>query len=64
MAEGSANAIYGVYNAMVYLMALPGGWIADRLVGAAAGRAGRRHRDRLRALRHGDPHRLERSSPA
>jgi proton-dependent oligopeptide transporter, POT family len=34
MAEGSANAVYGVYNAMVYLMALPGGWVADRLIGA------------------------------
>ena len=34
IAEGSANAIYGVYNAMVYLMSMPGGWIADRLVGA------------------------------
>lgn len=34
IAEGSANAIYGVYNAMVYLMSMPGGWIADRLIGA------------------------------
>jgi POT family proton-dependent oligopeptide transporter len=34
MAEGSANAVYGIYNAMVYLMALPGGWVADRLIGA------------------------------
>ncbi|MFF5173624.1 peptide MFS transporter [Micromonospora sp. NPDC000089] len=32
--ESSANAVYGTYNAMVYLMALPGGWVADRLVGA------------------------------
>jgi POT family proton-dependent oligopeptide transporter len=29
-----ATAIYSVYNAMVYLLALPGGWIADRLLGA------------------------------
>ncbi len=27
-------AIYSVYNAMVYLLALPGGWIADRFWGA------------------------------
>jgi POT family proton-dependent oligopeptide transporter len=30
----SATAIYGIYTAGVYLMALPGGWIADRLLGA------------------------------
>ncbi|MCX8036762.1 MAG: peptide MFS transporter [Candidatus Sumerlaeia bacterium] len=29
-----ATAIYGLYTAMVYLMALPGGWMADRLLGA------------------------------
>ncbi|MGH6913247.1 MAG: peptide MFS transporter, partial [Geminicoccales bacterium] len=28
-----AAAIYGLYTAMVYLMALPGGWIADNLWG-------------------------------
>ncbi|CAN5851518.1 peptide MFS transporter [soil metagenome] len=28
-----AGAIYGLYTAMVYLMALPGGWIADKLWG-------------------------------
>ncbi|WP_412538982.1 peptide MFS transporter [Longispora sp. K20-0274] len=33
-ADGDADALYGVYVAMVYLMALPGGWIADRLLGA------------------------------
>ncbi|MET9290397.1 oligopeptide:H+ symporter [Streptomyces sp. NPDC003077] len=27
-------AIFSVYNAMVYLLALPGGWVADRLWGA------------------------------
>ncbi|MEV0155773.1 peptide MFS transporter [Micromonospora sp. NPDC050686] len=32
--ESTANAVYGTYNAMVYLMALPGGWVADRLLGA------------------------------
>lgn len=32
--ESTANAVYGTYNAMVYLMALPGGWVADRLIGA------------------------------
>ena len=30
----TATAIYGLYNAAVYLAALPGGWIADRLIGA------------------------------
>lgn len=29
-----ATAIYGIYTAAVYLLALPGGWIADRLLGA------------------------------
>jgi proton-dependent oligopeptide transporter, POT family len=28
-----AGAIYGLYTACVYLLALPGGWIADRLLG-------------------------------
>jgi POT family proton-dependent oligopeptide transporter len=28
-----AGPIYGMYTAMVYLTALPGGWIADRLIG-------------------------------
>jgi proton-dependent oligopeptide transporter, POT family len=29
----TAGAIYGLYTAAVYLLALPGGWIADRLLG-------------------------------
>ncbi|MCB1057060.1 MAG: oligopeptide:H+ symporter, partial [Acidobacteria bacterium] len=28
-----AGAIYGIYTGMVYLVALPGGWIADRVLG-------------------------------
>ncbi|MFI5310650.1 MAG: peptide MFS transporter [Gemmatimonadales bacterium] len=28
-----AGPIYGLYTAMVYLLALPGGWIADRILG-------------------------------
>jgi POT family proton-dependent oligopeptide transporter len=28
-----AGAIYGLYTAMVYLLSLPGGWLADRLIG-------------------------------
>ena len=28
-----ASAIYGLYTAMVYLLALPGGWVADNLWG-------------------------------
>ena len=30
----TATAIYGLYTASVYVAALPGGWIADRLIGA------------------------------
>jgi POT family proton-dependent oligopeptide transporter len=33
MTDGTATAIYGLYTAGVYLSALPGGWIADRLLG-------------------------------
>jgi POT family proton-dependent oligopeptide transporter len=29
----TAAAIYGTYTSLVYLMSLPGGWIADRLIG-------------------------------
>ena len=29
----TAAAIYGTYTSMVYLVSLPGGWIADRLLG-------------------------------
>ena len=32
--DQTATAIYGLYTAAVYLVALPGGWIADRLWGA------------------------------
>jgi POT family proton-dependent oligopeptide transporter len=32
--DRTAAAIYGLYNAAVYLAALPGGWVADRLIGA------------------------------
>ncbi|HAN70337.1 MAG TPA: MFS transporter [Actinobacteria bacterium] len=31
---GDAAAVYGSYNALVYLTPLAGGWIADRLIGA------------------------------
>ncbi|MDE0158258.1 MAG: peptide MFS transporter [Gammaproteobacteria bacterium] len=34
MDDATATAIYGLYSAAVYLAALPGGWIADRLIGA------------------------------
>ncbi len=33
MDDQTAAAIYGLYTAGVYLLALPGGWIADRLIG-------------------------------
>ena len=29
----TAAAVYGTYTSMVYLMSLPGGWLADRLLG-------------------------------
>lgn len=32
--DKTATAIYGLYTAAVYLVALPGGYIADRLIGA------------------------------
>src|SRR5688500_16834292 len=28
-----AGAVYGLYTSMVYLTTLPGGWVADRLIG-------------------------------
>ena len=34
MEDKTATAIYGLYTAVVYLMSLPGGWLADRLWGA------------------------------
>ena len=33
MTAVTAAAIYGLYTASVYLFALPGGWVADRLLG-------------------------------
>ena len=34
MPDKTATAIYGLYTASVYLASLPGGWVADRLLGA------------------------------
>ena len=34
--DRTANAIYGLYISGTYLLSLVGGWIADRLIGAAA----------------------------
>jgi proton-dependent oligopeptide transporter, POT family len=31
--DQTATAVYGIYTAGVYLLAVPGGWIADRLLG-------------------------------
>jgi|CXWL01.1.fsa_nt_gi POT family proton-dependent oligopeptide transporter len=31
--ESKTGAIYGLYTAGVYLLALPGGWVADRILG-------------------------------
>lgn len=32
-----AGAVYGFYTAMVYLLGLPGGWVADRIIGQRRG---------------------------
>ena len=32
--DKTASAVYGLYTAFAYLVCLPGGWIADRLLGA------------------------------
>ena len=29
----TAGAVYGLYTSMVYMMTVPGGWVADRLIG-------------------------------
>jgi proton-dependent oligopeptide transporter, POT family len=34
MTDEIATAVYGLYTAAVYLVCLPGGWVADRLLGA------------------------------
>jgi POT family proton-dependent oligopeptide transporter len=34
MSDHIATSIYGLYTAAVYMASLPGGWIADRLLGA------------------------------
>jgi len=31
--DTTAAAVYGLYTALVYLLALPGGWFADRIIG-------------------------------
>src|SRR5438067_5229031 len=31
--RGEASAIVGIYSSSVYLSSLPGGWVADRLLG-------------------------------
>src|SRR5216683_1547816 len=33
MGVGKAGAIYGLYTSMVWLLSLPGGWVADKLWG-------------------------------
>ncbi|MGW0803803.1 peptide MFS transporter [Nonomuraea sp. NPDC002799] len=34
MPQETAQAVVGVYGALIYLVALPGGWVADRILGA------------------------------
>jgi len=33
LSERTSGAIYGLYTMLVYLLSLPGGWLADRLFG-------------------------------
>ena len=33
MDEENGAAVYGIYTMLAYLMALPGGWLADKLFG-------------------------------
>src|SRR5262245_24493584 len=33
LGTSTAAAIYGTYTSMVYLLSLPGGWLADRILG-------------------------------
>ncbi|MFT6880580.1 MAG: POT family proton-dependent oligopeptide transporter [Arcticibacterium sp.] len=33
MDTGDSGAVYGLYTASVYLLSLPGGWVADNLIG-------------------------------
>src|SRR2546429_9882973 len=35
--DDKAGSVYGLYTAMVYLMCLAGGWIADRITGQRRG---------------------------
>lgn len=34
LSQETSQAVVGVYGALIYLVALPGGWIADRVLGA------------------------------
>ncbi|MEV0381388.1 oligopeptide:H+ symporter [Nonomuraea sp. NPDC050643] len=34
MAPDTASALFGIYMALVFMAALPGGWVADRVLGA------------------------------
>lgn len=34
LTQQTATAVVGIYGALIYLVALPGGWIADRVLGA------------------------------
>ena len=62
MDDKTATAIYGLYTAGVYLAALPGGWIADRLIGARARGADRGHRHCARQCACSRPRRVRESS--
>ncbi|GAA3651156.1 peptide MFS transporter [Nonomuraea antimicrobica] len=34
LSQETSQAVVGIYGALIYLVALPGGWIADRILGA------------------------------
>ena len=60
----TAGAIYGLYTSMVYMMTLPGGWIADRLIGPQRAVLVGGDPDRVRPLQHGGSRRSRRSTSA
>ena len=64
MTAATATAIYSVYLAMVYLLAMPGGWFGDRVWGAAQDRRHRRRRHHGRPPRARPARRRRPSSPA